>query len=167
MSEIKNSEALQSGKLSTHRREFLKKSGAMAVMSAFGVGFFTSCSNDDSPGRTGTPPVASTGITVSGSVITVNLDIATGLATPGGWALVSSADVLIVNLGNNNFSALTAICTHRSCNNSWSFSDNVFRCSCHGSRFTATGAVVNGPANQPLRSFPTELINNTLLVNFG
>ncbi|WP_291785157.1 Rieske (2Fe-2S) protein [Cecembia sp.] len=165
---MKNLENVQTGRLSTERREFLKKSGAMALMSAFGVSFFTSCSSDDdTPNRPNDPPAPSTGISVQGSEITVNLAEATALASSGGWALVSAARVLIVNVGENNFNALTSVCTHARCDNSWQFANNVFTCTCHGSRFSTDGTVINGPALQPLRSFPTELDGNTLKVNFG
>ncbi|RZS97446.1 twin-arginine translocation signal domain-containing protein [Cecembia calidifontis] len=37
---MKTLEKVQTGILSAERRDFLKKSGALAIMSAFGVGFF-------------------------------------------------------------------------------------------------------------------------------
>jgi Rieske Fe-S protein len=87
------------------------------------------------------------------------------LATAGGWALVIEAKVLIVNLGNNTFSALTSVCTHSQCDRNWTFGSNVFTCTCHGSRFNTEGAVLTGPANRPLRSYATSLNNRTLTVN--
>jgi cytochrome b6-f complex iron-sulfur subunit len=45
----------KSGNLSEERREFLRKTGSLAVMAMFGVGFFTSCSSEDDPA-----PVANT-----------------------------------------------------------------------------------------------------------
>lgn len=165
---MKTIESVQTGRLSEERRAFLKKSGSLAIMSAFGVGFFTSCSNeDDRPNRAVIPPASSTGITIQGSTITVNLNEATALASTGGWAIVSAARVLIVNIGDNTFNALTSVCTHDSCDNSWTFTNNVFTCTCHGSRFGTDGAVLNGPASRPLASFPTELNGNTLTVDFG
>lgn len=164
---IKNLTEVQTGRLSAERRDFLKKSGSLAIMSAFGVSFFTACSEDERPNRVVTPPADTTGINVQGTTITVNLTQATALANTGGWALISAAKVLIVNVGNGNFSALTSVCTHARCDNSWTFTNNVFTCTCHGSRFNTEGAVVNGPAMQPLRSFPTEVNDNVLTVDFG
>lgn len=165
---MKTLETIKTGSLSSERRDFLKKSGALALMSAFGVSFFTSCSSDgDDTPNGGDPPVTGTGITVSGNEITVNLDIATALANTGGWALVTAARVLIVNLGDNEFSALTSVCTHSNCDRNWTFANDVFTCTCHGSRFSTDGTVINGPALQPLRSFPTTLEGNTLKVDFG
>ncbi|MCL6258860.1 Rieske (2Fe-2S) protein [Aquiflexum sp. TKW24L] len=156
---------IKTGELSTARRDFIKKSGALAAMSLFGVAFFTSCSSDDpAPGPTN-PPATGNGITVTSSTVTVNLDLATALATAGGWALVIEAKVLIVNLGNNAFSALTSVCTHSQCDRNWTFGSNIFTCTCHGSRFNTEGVVLNGPAIQPLRSYATSLNNRTLTVN--
>jgi Rieske Fe-S protein len=162
---MKTLEKVQTGILSAERRDFLKKSGALAIMSAFGVGFFTSCSEDDD--TPGLPQAPSTGISVQGNQVIVNLDEATALNNQGGWALVTSARVLIVNIGNNRFSALTSVCTHSNCDRNWTFSNNVFTCTCHGSRFNTDGSVVNGPAIRPLTSFPTTLNGRTLTVDFG
>lgn len=158
---------VKTGELSTERRDFIKKSGALAAMSLFGIAFFTSCSSDDpNPGGgTNNPPASGSGITVTNTTVTVNLDVATALATAGGWALVIDAKVLIVNLGSNTFSALTSVCTHSQCDRNWTFASNVFTCTCHGSRFNTSGAVLTGPAIQPLKTYGTNLNNRTLTVN--
>lgn len=154
----------KSGQLSPERREFIRKSGALAAMSLFGVAFFTACSSDDDPQPNPNPPTGGSGITVSGNTITVNLDLATALATTGGWALVVEAQTLIVNTGSNNFSALTSVCTHSGCDRNWTFAANVFTCTCHGSRFRTDGSVISGEARLPLRSYATNLNGKTLTV---
>ncbi|MFD2201134.1 ubiquinol-cytochrome c reductase iron-sulfur subunit [Shivajiella indica] len=161
-------EDIQTGNLSSERREFLRKSGAFAIMSMFGVSFFTSCSEDETPsGNNTNPPSGSSGITVNGNQITVDLDVATALANTGGWALVSQAKVLIVNVGSSRFNALTSICTHSGCDNNWAFGSNVFTCRCHNSRFSTDGSVLSGPALQPLRSYQTEVNGRILTVDLG
>jgi cytochrome b6-f complex iron-sulfur subunit len=158
---------IKTGELTAARRDFIKKSGALAAMSLFGVAFFTGCSSDDPAPGPVNPPASGNGITVTNSAVTVNLDLASALATAGGWALVIEAKVLIVNLGNNTFSALTSVCTHSQCDRNWTFASNVFTCTCHGSRFNTQGAVLNGPALQPLVTYPTSLNNRTLTVDLS
>lgn len=167
---MKTTPHIQTGSLTEERREFLKKSGSMAVMSLFGVAFFTGCSSEDTepdvPAPV-TPPAAGTGITTTSSAVTVDLSVATTLAATGGWALVAASKVLIVNMGNNTFNALTSVCTHSQCDRNWTFANNLFTCTCHGSRFDRNGAVVTGPATQPLRSYAATVSNTTLTVNLG
>ena len=136
----------------------------MTVMSLFGISFFTSCSSDDMD-PTNPPPPDGSGITETANAVTVELDKATNLASEGGWVLVTGSQVLIVNMGNNTYNALTSVCTHSQCDRNWSFSNNVFTCSCHGSRFDSDGAVINGPATQALRSYTTSINNGILTVN--
>ncbi|WP_373520602.1 ubiquinol-cytochrome c reductase iron-sulfur subunit [Aquiflexum sp.] len=167
---MKTTTNIKSGSLSEARRNFLKKSGSLAVMSMFGVAFFTSCSSDDMDpdmGSPTTPPATGNGINVTADAVTVDLAVASNLAAAGGWALVTAARVLIVNMGNNNFNALTSVCTHSQCDRNWTFTNNVFTCTCHGSRFNTNGSVVNGPATQALRSYPAMVTNNVLTVDLG
>ncbi|PXF47182.1 Cytochrome b6-f complex iron-sulfur subunit, chloroplastic [Gracilariopsis chorda] len=46
--------------------------------------------------------------------------------------------------------ALNAVCTHLGCVVPWNKAENKFKCPCHGSQYSPTGAVVRGPAPLPL-----------------
>jgi glycine/D-amino acid oxidase-like deaminating enzyme/nitrite reductase/ring-hydroxylating ferredoxin subunit len=44
----------------------------------------------------------------------------------------------------------SAVCTHLGCTLTWNNSEKSFDCPCHGSRFSFSGNVINGPANTAL-----------------
>ncbi len=64
---------------------------------------------------------------------------------------------ILVHLQNGGFAAYSAICTHRQC--TVGYSDGNLACPCHGSVFDPTngGAVMNGPATEPLPEVPVEV----------
>jgi cytochrome b6-f complex iron-sulfur subunit len=77
------------------------------------------------------------------------------LQTPGGVAVVPTtgscvAGIVIVRHDANTAVALSAVCTHQGCTVAYSKANNDLECPCHGSRYSLSGSVTNGPATQPL-----------------
>lgn len=162
-----NPKLTKSGRLSAERRAFLKKTGSLAVMSLLGVGFFTSCTDDEDTlpdNNVAVPSNPDNGITINGSTINIDLTKASSLKATGGWMLITDAQLLVVNVGTNSYNALTSICTHSQCDRNWTFTNTVFTCTCHGSRFNTSGGVVAGPATSALRSFGTSLSDEILTI---
>ncbi len=162
---MENSIISKSGSLTESRRKFLEQTGVSVVMSTFGAAFFTACSSTDDadPMNTNPPGGSAGGIVISGNTITIDLTIQNRLNTSGNWLLIDNARTLVVNV-NNSFTALTSVCTHEGCTNNWSFANDRFTCSCHGSQFDPSGRVLNGPATSPLAQFSTQVNGNTLTI---
>lgn len=102
----------------------------------------TACSKNDTPG--GNPVVTD---------LTIDLNDTTysSLKNAGGW--VVKQNIIIINLGNDNFTALSSVCTHQGCEVGYDASAGNIKCPCHGSVYATTGTVINGPAPRALRSY--------------
>ena len=51
---------------------------------------------------------------------------------------------------DGEITVLSAHCTHMGCVVTWNQAESSWDCPCHGARFTATGKVMGGPAEEPL-----------------
>ena len=118
-----------------------------------------------SPIPGGATPLPVLNATVAGSQATLAIAAGSPLATPGGAALVrtSGGDLLVARTAADTFSAVTATCTHEACQITGS-AGSTFVCPCHGSRYSTSGVVLNGPATRALRQFATQFSGGVLTI---
>jgi cytochrome b6-f complex iron-sulfur subunit len=139
---------------------------ACQAASCLALGALTSACGGGGSAPSNVPQLTTVNGSVSGTTVQVQIDSSSPLAGAGGAAMVrsSSGSFLVARTGQESFSALTTVCTHETCTITC-FDNSNFVCPCHGSRFSTTGRVVNGPASAPLRSFATFFSNNLLTIS--
>lgn len=71
--------------------------------------------------------------------------------------------ICVYRLDKDKYQALWMKCTHQG-TELHVFGDRL-QCPAHGSEFANTGAVQNGPAAEPLRTFPITISETTLKIN--
>ena len=123
------------------------------------------CGGNPMSSGSSAPPLNQMSGTAAGGTVTVNIDSGSALASVNGAALVNSSagSFLVTRTGQETFVALTAICTHEGCTVS-GFENQVYVCPCHGSRYSTSGGVVQGPATSALRQFSTRFANPVLTI---
>jgi cytochrome b6-f complex iron-sulfur subunit len=86
------------------------------------------------------------------------------LNTAGGFYIDKTNNIMIARTIANEFLAVSSLCTHQQATIDFEPSSNRFSCSAHGSVFSTTGTVLNGPAAAPLKQYKTSLSGNNLRV---
>ena len=100
----------------------------------------------------------------------LDLNSLTELSEQAGTAVLSvegtDAPLLLVRYNSNLYYTLSAICTFSPC--TVKEKGSRFVCPCHGCTYDRSGSVTKGPAEQPLRRYPTRLENNgrTLVIEY-
>lgn len=71
---------------------------------------------------------------------------------PGAGAIMRRglSKVAVHRAPNGALHERSAVCPHLNCIVHWNSAESTWDCPCHGSRFTAAGKVINGPANSDL-----------------
>ncbi|MBP2370087.1 Rieske (2Fe-2S) protein [Pseudonocardia parietis] len=79
----------------------------------------------------------------------------------GGGKVYADEQIVVTQPAAGQFTGLSAICPHQGCAVS-SITDGAILCPCHGSRFALDGAVVQGPAQQPLAQRPVTVADGSV-----
>lgn len=146
------------------RREFCtccgKATAALALGAAAGCGGGSS-SSPTAPSSS-SQPLPTVQSTVSGRTVTVSTT-GTALASAGGMAITQNSlgSFLLTRTSASAATVLTASCTHEGCPVS-AFSGSLFVCPCHGSTFSTSGSVMQGPATRALQPFTAQATDTTV-----
>jgi cytochrome b6-f complex iron-sulfur subunit len=145
------------------RGEFLQKLGIgmVAVCAGCSIASCSSGSKNSNPAPAQpTPPAAG-----SGNLFTADLN--SELLNIGDSKVMNQVILVRLAAGNagTSFTAVQVVCTHQGATIGYSVSQGIFICPLHGSEFSKTGQVVQGPATAPLQKYTVTINNNVLTVS--
>ena len=138
------------------RHEFLSKLGIGLVAACAGCSLISCGSKNNDP----TPPKNN-----SGNLFTVDLS---GQLANVGDSTVQQGVILVRLAAGNTADAFTAVqvaCTHQGASIGYNVAQGIFICPRHGSEFSTTGAVVQGPASAALQEYTVTISGSTLTVS--
>lgn len=95
---------------------------------------------------------------------TINISDYPALSKVGGYAMITSTVILIRN-SKTKFTALNITCTHKKCD--VEYNGSKFECPCHGSMYSKSGKVLNGPAKKNLKKYSTSFDEDTGVVTIN
>jgi Rieske Fe-S protein len=99
--------------------------------------------------------------TMCGSNLCMDLgDPLNAAITMVGGSLVVNAPsdrILVIRTSTSAVAALSDICTHLGCGVRYEPARGILQCPCHGSEYSLTGQVLQGPAIRPLTRYATQL----------
>lgn len=148
---------------STSRREFVLKVCQAGSIAALGAILLEACNQNPLGGDV--PSLATVQASVSNGVVSLNVGGGSPLAGVGTAALVqfSGGALLVAHTAQSAFTALSSFCTHQNCQiTGWQ--NQTYVCTCHGSKFSTSGQVTQGPARTALKSYATQVSNSTLMI---
>lgn len=81
------------------------------------------------------------------------------LAMVDGALIVSAPHdrIILVRSSTTAIEAVSDICTHAGCGVRYDHVNKILTCPCHGSRYSLSGSVLQGPATRPLATYQTQL----------
>ena len=138
-----------------NRRDLIQRVVVGGAVLVLAPSVLDSCSKDSSTNPAGNP---------NPTKIVLDLTLpANSVLNNDGGSLITQ-NIIVINTGSSNYSALSSICTHQGCTVAFNSGAANIQCPCHGSVYTTAGAVVAGPAPRALKSYPVTLDGTTLTI---
>jgi cytochrome b6-f complex iron-sulfur subunit len=128
--------------------------------------FLASCTVPAGPQGTSLPVVSGT---MNSNKVTVDISSGSPLVQSGfAFVQYSGGSLLAAHGSGSVYYAMTTICPHAGCIiNQYDSGSKEFVCPCHGSTFSAAGAVTNGPASSALQQYHTSVVGNQLIITIA
>jgi len=148
------------------RKEFIEQVG-LSSASILIFGCMQACSKSDTTSNTSSSGNNTANPGTNKAVdFTINISVApyTSLNTAGGFFVESVTGVIIARTLQNEFIAVSSICTHQGVTIEYQSNANRFFCAAHGSAFDTKGSVTTGPATASLKQYKTTLTGSMLRV---
>jgi Rieske Fe-S protein len=91
------------------------------------------------------------------------------LATVGGTVTLKLKKqlILFIRTAQSEVEAVSALCSHDSCQVYYNHGPKQIECVCHGSSFTPDGKVLGGPAKSHLHNFEAKLVEDKIVLTLG
>lgn len=129
-----------------NRRELIRQLAAGSVTLFVVPTFLTSCEKET------IDPDANPNPDPDPDPLTIDLgDDKYSSLLPVGGSYVESG-IIIFHTGDG-YLALSSVCTHQGCQVGYDHGEGNLPCPCHGSIFSTTGSVLQGPAVSPLKKY--------------
>jgi cytochrome b6-f complex iron-sulfur subunit len=143
-----------------NRRELIQRIAAGTATLMVVPAVLTSCEDEEAD------PDDPNGDPDPEDVLTIDLDDDkySTLGGAGGW--VQESGLIIINTGSG-YIALSSACTHQGCTVSYNHSSGELPCPCHGSKFSTSGSVLQGPAETPLKTYEVQQEDDVLTIDLG
>ncbi|WP_297095421.1 Rieske (2Fe-2S) protein [uncultured Draconibacterium sp.] len=140
------------------RKEFIKKFAYGGSILLTAPAILSACSSSDDDFVPNDPDEPNTDVTIDLTSSTYE-----DLGTIGGYAY--SGNIMIFRTGENTYLALSKVCTHEGCTVAYNHDNGNILCPCHSSRFTTSGAVINGPAPTSLKKYNVQKDGDILTIS--
>jgi len=128
------------------RKDFIKKFAIGGSILFTTPMLFNACSDEVGDPENTNPPNNPNEI-----IIDLNHADFAELGDVGGFAYKN--DIIIFRTSDTNYVALSKLCTHNQCTITYNHGSNELPCPCHGSIFSTSGTVTNGPADASLTKY--------------
>lgn len=143
-----------------NRKEFFSKALIGGGIIFLAPAILNSCSKSEDPAPS---PGGNNNGGTTGTTIDLTSNDYAALKNVGGYAY--SGDIIIIRTGTSTYLALSKVCTHQSCTVAYNSTSTNIECPCHGSKYSTTGAVIQGPAPTALKTYNVTLSGTTLKIS--